>query len=262
MSPPWPERRVEILAWLDLLGADIVCLQEVLDSPGGLNQAEWLAARAGAGYQVAYGPASTHGEHRMGNAILSRWPVRTVAVTPLPASALADDAQRAVLHARTAGIDVFCTHLSWRFEDGAVREQQVEVVADVIAGGADPASPLPPVLAGDLNAEPDSAEVRFLTGLTARGGRSVYFQDAWRVAGGRGPGNSWDNRNPFAAQALEPDRRIDYILVGWRRPGGAGRVQTAGLACDRSLTGVYATDHFGVFADLEIGRTELPAPGG
>ena len=252
---------MEILAWLDLLGPDIVCLQEVLESPGDLNQAAWLAERAGAGYDFAYGAASIHGEHRMGNAVLSRWPLRTVSVTPLPASAFDDDAGRAVLHTRTAGIDVFCTHLSWRFDDGAVRERQVEVVADVVAAGADPRSPLPPVLAGDLNAEPDSAEVLFLAGLAARGGRSVYFQDAWRVAGGRGPGHSWDNRNPFAAQALEPDRRIDYVLVGWRREGGAGRVQAARLACDRSLTGVYATDHFGVVADLELGQAGLPPPG-
>ena len=51
----------------------------------------------------------------------------------------------------------------------------------------------------------------------------------------------------------EPDRRIDYVFVGWRREGGAGRVESARVVCDRSLTGTFATDHFGVLADIAVG---------
>jgi hypothetical protein len=90
--------------------------------------------------------------------------------------------------------------------------------------------------------------MRFLTGLASLEGRSLYFQDAWRIAGGGGPGLTWDNRNPFAAAEHEPSRRIDYVLVGWRRDGGAGRVESARVVCDRALTGTFASDHFGLLA--------------
>jgi endonuclease/exonuclease/phosphatase family metal-dependent hydrolase len=84
------------------------------------------------------------------------------------------------------------------------------------------------------------------------GGTSTYYQDAWRVAGERDPGWTWDNRNPFAAAEFEPDRRIDYVFVGWRRDDGAGRVRTARVVCDRVLAGaVFATDHFGLLAEIE-----------
>jgi endonuclease/exonuclease/phosphatase family metal-dependent hydrolase len=109
-----------------------------------------------------------------------------------------------------------CTHLNWKFHHGYVREAQAVAAAQFIRRFAGDVF-LPPILVGDLNADPDSTEVRFLCGLHALESQSCYFQDAWRVAGGANLGFTWDNRNPFAATACEPDRRIDYILwVGAR----------------------------------------------
>ena len=84
---------------------------------------------------------------------------------------------------------------------------------------------------------------------TSLNGGSVYYQDAWRVAGGRGPGFTWDNRNPYAHIVREPDRRIDYVFAGWRHDG-KGRVESARVICDRALTGTFASDHFGLVADI------------
>jgi hypothetical protein len=39
------------------------------------------------------------------------------------------------------------------------------------------------------------------------------------VAGDGTAGYTWSNRNPLAAIGLYPDRRFDYILSGWPRPG-------------------------------------------
>jgi endonuclease/exonuclease/phosphatase family metal-dependent hydrolase len=245
----WRERRVEILRWLEHVEPDIVCLQEVADDGAGLNQARWLADKA-EGWHVAYGGTPVMGDATVGNAILSRQVIDTQHVHELPFEPRPDDLQRLLVHARTGGTDVFCTHLNWRYEDGLMRERQVLHIESLIAEDADPDSPLPPVLGGDFNAEPDSTEIRFLSGLTSLEGRSTYFQDAWRVAGGRGPGYTWDNRSPFAAAEFEPDRRIDYVFVGWRRNGGPGRVESAQVVCDRPLTGTYATDHFGLVADI------------
>jgi endonuclease/exonuclease/phosphatase family metal-dependent hydrolase len=251
MSGPWRQRRQEIVTWLDRLAPDVVCLQEVLEQPDGRNQAAWLADAAAGAWHTAMGPAwAFDGGGWFGNAVLSRQPVEAVSVTPLPFEHRPDDGPRALLHARTGGLDVFCTHLNWRYDDGAIRERQVQTIVEVIRAGADPEAPLPPILAGDMNAEPDSTEMRFLAGLTSLGGTSTYFQDAWRVAGGRGPGWTWDNRNSFAVHDQEPDRRIDYIYVGWRRDGGVGRIESARVVCDRALTGTFASDHFGLLAEI------------
>jgi endonuclease/exonuclease/phosphatase family metal-dependent hydrolase len=251
MTGPWRQRRDEIVVWLNRLEPDIVCLQEVIENPDGRNQAQWLADAAKADWHVAPGPAWRFaGGGWFGNAVLSRRPIDTSSTVDLPFEPRPDDEQRCVLHARTGGVDVFCTHLNWRYEDGALRERQVRAIVEAIAELADPAAALPPILAGDMNAEPDSTEMRFLAGLTSLGGTSTYFQDAWRVAGGRGPGWTWDNRDPFADAVHEPDRRIDYIYVGWRRPSGAGRVESARVVCDRALTGTFASDHFGLLAEV------------
>ena len=253
LSGPWRSRRNEIVEWLRRLAPDIVCLQEVVDD-GSRSTAAWLAdaARYSA---VAFGGAPMSGfggaeGTQFGNAVLSRWPIDESTSHRLPHDDDPTDIQRVLLHVRTGGHDVFTTHLAWRFQVAALREQQVVAIDEIVAAAADPAAALPPVLAGDFNADPESTEIRFLSGLASIGGHSTYWQDAWRVAGGAGVGLTWDNRNPFAAAEHEPDRRIDYVFVGWRRDGGAGRVESCRVVCDRALTGTFASDHFGVVADI------------
>jgi endonuclease/exonuclease/phosphatase family metal-dependent hydrolase len=249
LDGPWRERRTEVVAWLEALEPDIVCLQEIIETPDGRNQAQWIADAAG-GFHRAYGGRELRPGVLFGNAILSRWPIDASADHDLPHEPAEGEVPRLVLHARTRGLDVFSTHFNWRFHDGALRERQAATLADVVASASAPGAALPPIVGGDFNAEPDSTEMRFLRGLASLDGRSVYFQDAWRVAGGRGPGHTWDNRNPFAAAEHEPSRRIDYVLVGWRRDGGAGRVASARVVCDRALTGTFASDHFGLAVEI------------
>ena len=251
MSGPWRQRREEVVAWLDLLQPDVVCLQEVLESPDGRNQARWLAERSGRGYQVTFAAGATIGGHGFGNAVLSRWPITATSWAGLPPSSLPGDIDRVVLHARTGDLDVFCTHLAWRLDDGATRERQVRALTDFVAATADPGAAVPPILAGDFNAEPTSTEMRYLTGLASLEGHSVCFMDAWAAAQGGPGGLTWDNRNPFAFTQREPSRRIDHILVGWR-PGAGAWVSRAELVCDRPLTGTYATDHFGLLAEVAL----------
>src|SRR5258708_680863 len=88
-----------------------------------------------------------------------------------------------------------------------------------------PASPpsVPPVVGGDLKGAPDSDEVRMLTGRPSVPEPKLVFHDAWEVAG-EGAGHTWSNQNPYAVKDLEPDRRIDYVMVGWPKAGGAGQV--------------------------------------
>ncbi|WP_396279045.1 hypothetical protein [Kibdelosporangium aridum] len=76
------------------------------------------------------------------------------------------------------------------------------------------------MVAGDFNASPDAASVRFLAGQQSLGGRSVCYHDAWAI-GSDGPGYTWSVDNPNARLEIEgvvrqPEhrRRVDYVLVG------------------------------------------------
>jgi endonuclease/exonuclease/phosphatase family metal-dependent hydrolase len=157
-----------------------------------------------------------------------------------------------VLHATIAApfgaLAFSCTHLHWRFHHGDTRRRQVaEVARQVIARR--PLRGFPPILAGDMNAEPDADEIRFLTGGHAIDGKTVYFHDAWRVAG-LGDGITWSNRNPYARTALEPNRRIDYVFTGYPQASGLGLVEHCRVVCDAPGDGVWPSDHFGVYAEL------------
>ncbi|MEY2397317.1 MAG: hypothetical protein QOJ00_491 [Actinomycetota bacterium] len=252
----WRARRTEICAWIKHLEPDVVCLQEVLESPDGDNTAQWIADNAEGEWHVAYaGRDVFDGAARFGNAILSRWAIEGTDECDLTSNppGRMDEVQRCALHARTNNYDVFSTHLVWRYEEGFLREKEVVELDEFVKRVSSDQSLIPPVICGDFNAEPDSTEIRFLTGNATIDGKSTYYQDAWRVAPGRGDGYTWDNRNTNAAVEREPDRRIDYIFSGWgtERPKGAGRIAFAAVVCDRSLTGAFASDHFGLFAEIE-----------
>ena len=252
LSGPWRERRVEIAEWIRRLAPDIVCLQEIVENTDGQNQARWFADDVG-GYTVAYAGRDIGNGLLVGNAVLTRWSVdqqhdRDLTSTP----EVEGEVPRLVVHARTNGLDVFATHLNFPLTDGVVRETQVQELVAFVDDVSDREAPMPPIVAGDFNAEPDSTEIRFLSGLASLGGRSVYFQDAWRVAGDGGPGWTWNNHNPFAAAESEANRRIDYVFAGQARRGGAGRVESARVVCDRALTGTFASDHFGLITDIAL----------
>jgi len=117
----------------------------------------------------------------------------------------------------------------------------------LIAGVADAA--LPPILAGDFNASPDSDEIRMLTGRTAVAVPGLVFQDAWELAGDGGRGCTWVNANPWARADLEPDRRIDYVFAGLPRWGGVGHVVACGLA-GGPVDGLHPSDHLAVVVEL------------
>ena len=66
----------------------------------------------------------------------------------------------------------------------------------------------------------------------------------------RGDGSTWSRSNPWAAPALLPTRRIDYLFVGWPRRGGVGSVVSAELIGTDPVDGVVASDHYGLLATV------------
>lgn len=252
LSGDWRARRQAIVALIAQEAPDVVCLQEVVANERG-NQAEWLAVELG-GWWVAYAgeprPGGAGGG-RFGNAVLSRRKIDASAGTRLPYVPDSKEIQRVVVHARTDGVDVFSTHLAWQLHDAALRERQVQALVQFVAEHTDRTASFGPIIAGDLNAEPDATAVRYLTGLASVDGQSTYFQDAWRLAGDGGPGLTWSNHNPHAAADQEPDRRLDYILSGFHGTTGSGRPVECRVVADEPVDGVWPSDHFGVLAVLQ-----------
>jgi endonuclease/exonuclease/phosphatase family metal-dependent hydrolase len=252
---PWEERRPAIAATIARLDADILCLQEVWEDDEVCFAAELATAL---GYHHVYGSRVELDGVRFGNAVLSRWPIADHEVLPLPAPADADELRtcvRADVHGPRGPLQVYSTHLNWRFDQSHIRQEQVRAICAFIARSrAGTEHTFPPVLCGDLNADPDSDEVRMLTGRTTTPEPKLVFHDAWEVAG-RASGSSstgatWTNHNPYAKLDLEPDRRIDYVLVGWPKAGGAGHVTSCTVECLEPVEGVVPSDHLGVLAEL------------
>lgn len=265
LEPEWDRRRHELLAWLDRLDPDVVCLQEVWEDGTTPNTAGWLVEHAGATWHWCFGgfpfPEQLWADRtmRFGSAILSRWPIdhHELVALPVDDSSIAQaDAyfqlQFELLHARTAGVDVFSTHLAPPPAQAYHRVREVLFIDEVVRERVDRAATMPPILCGDFNAEPESDEMRFLTSTAVIDGRSTYFQDAWKVAGPAGdPGWTQDPGNPIYAPLSLPRKRIDYVLVGdpfGRR--GAGRVERCQLAFHEPITGILASDHYGLVADI------------
>lgn len=250
---PWPERMLRVRAWVDRLAPDLIAFQEVLDSPERNLARDLLADRP---YELAFGRASAvqkDPSQSLGNAVASRWPIAKQERLALP-----DDGDGETRSAIACRIDsphgplVFSsTHLNWRLNHGVVRERQVVALSDFVTA-QHVKGEFSPIIAGDFNAEPDSDEIRYMTGRHSLGGRSVYWNDAWLVAG-HGDGTTWSNRNRFARVAWEPERRIDYVFAGNPRAGGRGHVEVCRVVCDDERGGIWPSDHFGVYAEL---RTE------
>jgi endonuclease/exonuclease/phosphatase family metal-dependent hydrolase len=247
------------------LQPDLLALQEVVHTPE-TPTLDVLLAGTGlqATHQSALQPAPPPFADRYGgSALATRWPHRPlealdqrVAGAPdVPWAALA-----AAVELPGLGEILFIGATgAWRPAAEAARERQALALSDLEARHR---RDLPSILAGDFNAPPEAASLRFLTGVQSLEGRSVRYHDAWAVAG-EGPGHTWTADNPNAAAGAEQiigqprfAARFDYILIGgWdAHPKATAPVQAARLAFDRPTDGIWPSDHFGVVADLEIRR--------
>lgn len=251
---PWEARRDLVRNTLARLRPDLVGFQEVLVGEE-LDQA--VALTEGLGYEVAFAAAARawRPERRVdfGNAVASRLPIRAREVLPLPQAG--GDETRVALSVTVEApppvgeISFTCTHLDWKLHHGWVRERQVVALCEHVRAQR-PRGGFPPILVGDFNAEPESAEIRYVQGLHSLAGRSMRFRDAWKERGTGSDGITWSHRNPYADPWLEPDRRIDYVFVGPPAESGLGRIERCRLVCDRPRRGVWPSDHFGVWAEL------------
>ncbi len=245
---PWQERAIAIVKTLRDLDADVIGLQEVWGEEG-RDSAALLAAELG--YHHVYAPGAIINGVRMGNAILSRWPILKTETIQLRSDGKNEE-MRVAVFAQVGGprgkIPVFCTHLNWQMAHSHIRQMQVQDLAKFVK--ANKGWKFPPVICGDFNADPISEEIRMFTGQTTAALPGLVFHDAWAFVHGAAVGNTWDNVNPFVALEHEPDRRIDYIFTGWPRPDGAGHITDCRIAANAPVDGIWPSDHFALLAEL------------
>jgi endonuclease/exonuclease/phosphatase family metal-dependent hydrolase len=245
---PWEARQPAIAATLRRIDPDVAGLQEVWDVDDGRGQAAALAEELG--FHHVYAPGFDTGDARFGNAILSRWPIVASEQRELPTTPETNEfrvALKAEIDGPRGRFQLTTTHLNWRFDESHVRQLQVRALAEFVAESHLPG--YPQIVCGDFNADPQSDEIRMMTGRAAVPVPKLVFHDAWEVAG-EGPGVTWCNDNPYAVQDLEPDRRIDYVFAGWPKARGAGHVVSASVEAVEPFHGVHPSDHYAVLAEL------------
>jgi endonuclease/exonuclease/phosphatase family metal-dependent hydrolase len=263
-APPaaWSDRRAVLRDGLRALDPDLAAFQEAIRHPDHDQVADLL----GPGYHVAH--QREREADGSGVSIASRWPLAEVHevdlhLTPrtggFPCVALVAEVEAPP----PIGPLVFASHKP-NFQLDLERERELQAVAaarflERLAAGR----PGPVVVAGDFDATPDAASMRFWRGRQSLGDTSVCYRDAWEHVHGGEPGHTFTPDNPMVADGtwpLERGRRIDYILVRCADHGPGLDIAACERIFDRPVDGVWGSDHFGVVADLTVPPPEPMVP--
>jgi endonuclease/exonuclease/phosphatase family metal-dependent hydrolase len=240
------------------LRPDLIAFQEAYKT----DDRDTVAEILGSEYELVHQMTGLIGDGNCA-AIASRWPIASVheldqQVTPrtadFPVTTLITEVDAPVV-----GPLLFVNHLpSWKPQLEHERELQTVAAARWIEERV-AEQPAHVVLAGDLDAVPEAASIRFLGGLQSLGGTSVSYRDAWESTHPHEDGHTFTLRNPLLMEesdvVQERSRRIDYIFVRSGEHGPTLEIVGCELLFDRPVDGVWASDHFGLVADLR------PTPG-
>jgi endonuclease/exonuclease/phosphatase family metal-dependent hydrolase len=197
--------------------------------------------------------------------LASRWPFTRVHrldldVTPRAREFPWGGAVVAEIHVPGLGPLVVAHHKPC-YQLGFERERELQAVATaqlverLVAEPSAAGRPAHAVLLGDLDATPDAASIRFLTGRQSLEGVSVSYHDAWETVHPGEPGHTFTPANPLVAAGDMPlvqPRRIDYVLVRGTSHGPSLRVDGCELAFTDGPGGTPPSDHLGLVADLAL----------
>jgi len=208
---------------------DLVAVQEVdvrTRRTSSVDQAAGLAKLTG--MHVAFGRTIDYQGGQYGNAVLSRFPVEKIETHSLPGEEPAERRGALAVTVRPWGRDegvvtFVATHFDHQREPDRIRQVKEINRLFVKDDGA------PVILAGDLNAVPDSEPMRVLL-------------KEWTDAGGA--------NGAATVPADKPRRRIDYVLL---RPSSGWRVVET-LVVEEPL----ASDHRPLLAVVEWKQPRTP----
>jgi endonuclease/exonuclease/phosphatase family metal-dependent hydrolase len=251
----WDERRAVLRDGLRGLRPDVLAFQEAIVT----DEYDQVADLLGPGFHVHH--QAGREADGSGLSIASRWPMGEVREEPLHVTHRVDpgDLSGRVAVAEILAPDPLGTLLLAHHKPSPwlgfehERELQAVATARLVEDLVEERGASHVVLAGDFDATPDSASVRFWRGLQSLGGTSVCYRDAWGSIHTGEPGHTFTPRNPLVTGGnwpLELGRRIDYVMVRCRRHGPTLDVLSCERIFDEPVGGVWASDHFGVIAEL------------
>ena len=251
-GPRWTERQPGLLATLRRWNPDVLALQEVWGDDT-TSQAEELAEALGGhaiyaepSYPaVPVPPRSPDDEDvTLGVALVSRWPIRSYRVEPLPARHRnwSPVALVATVDHPAGPLPVVASCLDYGIPYSDDRFAQAAFLAE-LATRPEHDGACPVLVMGDLNAAPDSAVLRPL--------RDVPI-DAWTAAGGDPDAVTLPFSHPSAPLEAGPqlvDQRIDHVFFRAGQEDQDVLVEAATLAGD-AVDGVFPSDHRAVVCDF------------
>jgi endonuclease/exonuclease/phosphatase family metal-dependent hydrolase len=251
-GPRWRDRQPGLVETLRRVDPDIVALQEVwaTDERSWVHEiAEIFGLHAGfasPSYPAVPDPPQTPDDAgvKLGLGILSRWPI--ISLRPVETPARHRDWAPVALTAKLAHpagplpVVVACMEYESAYNDDRLAQAQklAELATDPVMDG-----PCPVVVAGDLNAPPDSPVLRPLQDL---------LTDAWTAGNGDRAAVTLPSQHPAAPLEAGPelvDQRIDHIFFRPGQPRMRILVESAFLAGE-PVEGVYPSDHQAVVCDL------------
>jgi endonuclease/exonuclease/phosphatase family metal-dependent hydrolase len=255
----WKLRRAVLKSGLAQLKPDIVSFQEAIKTTDQDTVADLLGPDFHVVYQSAPEPDG------QAAAIASRWPIVATRELDQHVTDRIDSATTTLIAEvgvpPPIGPVLIVNHLPcWQLAFEHERELQAKAAGMLIEELIGERN-LHVIVAGDLTDPPDSASVRFWTGRQSLFGASVCYRDAWESKHPEIEGATYTPENPILADPDWPFRRLDYILVRcglhW---GPTLGIKSCEVVFDKAVDGVWASDHFGVMADLELPDRPSPPP--
>lgn len=254
----WNERRTVLAAGLRALQPDLIAFIEAIKTDAYDQVLDLLGPDYHLFHQVSREPGGPGDvEPGQGASIASRWPLGAVHevdlhVTPRTAGFACTTLVAEVEAPEPLGLLLFADHVpNWQLNFERERELQAVVAARFIEDRFEERH-RHVVFAGDFTANPEASSVRFLTGRQSLEGMSVCYRDAWESTHPGDPGHTYTPHNPLMATPDWPFRRIDYIFVRCADYGPTLEISSCARIFDEPIDGVWASDHFGVVADLAV----------
>jgi endonuclease/exonuclease/phosphatase family metal-dependent hydrolase len=254
----WSDRRAVLADGLRALDPDLAAFQEAICRDGYDQVADLL----GPGYHLAH--QTRREADGSGVSLASRWPLGQVhevdlQLTPRTKGFLSVALVAEIEVRPPIGPLLFVNHkpnfeLHLEHERGLQAVATASLVERLVAERERHV-----VVAGDFDATPDSASLRFWRGRQGLGDTSVCYRDAWEHIHGDEPGHTFTPETPLVAEGtwpLDRGRRIDYVLVRCAEHGPSLDITACARTFDRPVDGIWGSDHFGVVADLAVAPPE------
>ncbi|MDA1143312.1 MAG: endonuclease/exonuclease/phosphatase family protein [Planctomycetota bacterium] len=256
------KRNALIREGISELSPDLMAFQEAGYADGRHQVAEILD---GMGYRILhqFEVGDAHGNNA--NCIACRWPFELVEMISLQVTPQAKNYPYAAIAVRVnapepVGPILFVNSKpSWELNREYERELQAVELAKLLERHRDRQA-FPAVVAGDFDATPDSASIRFLTGRQSLAGICTHLLDAWAQAGDGSAGHTWTYENDFAHSIIkrairQPNhaRRIDYVFLGSPHDYGKhAQFRECRVVLNRPQDGIWPSDHYAVYAEIDV----------